>query len=135
MSGKTDAARQAFGEGTLSWTRDRLFAQLLTAEYQYSDAHTSATQLTGRLGAPVELTGKTIARGHARCATIVFGKIKGDQPAVAYAIYRDRPNAQLLVAYIDAITGFPMMPNGGDIVVDPPDPSEERLAGAGIFRI
>lgn len=132
MSAKYDAARQAFGEGTLSWTRDRLFGQLLGSDYVFSEKHTTPAQLgSARIGDPVELTGKTIARGYARCGTIAFKRVPGPRQAVAYAIYRDHPasnGGQLLVAFIDGVDGFPMLPNGGDILIDPPETG-------GLFRV
>lgn len=132
MSGKYNAARQAFGEGSLSWTKDRIVAQLLGAAYRYSATHTTAAALNAKVGAAVELSDKSIREGYARAAQLVFARVTGDQQVVAMAIHRESPAGSAkpatLIAYIDGIEHFPMTPNGGDILVDLP----QKL---GVFRL
>ena len=130
MSGKYNSGRQAFGEGTLSWTRDRIVAQLVSAAYRFNESHAVASTLTGKVGAPVELSAKSITKGYARAANLMFARVAGDK-VIAVVLHRvpatGSAQAATLIAYLDDIAAFPMMPNGGDILVDLPE--------QGIFRI
>jgi hypothetical protein len=129
MSGRYDRAREEFGKGALSWTKQRIVAQLLSREYVFSAAHTDRRDLRGLIGNALELTHLQIPNGWARCANLVFREVRGQAPVVAIVFRREAPEEKdkTLIAYIDQVSGFPMMPNGGDILVDTPDP--------GFFRI
>ncbi len=120
MSGKYLAARDAFGEGSLSWTNDTILAQLVSAAYSFNETDTA---LTGKVGTAVELTGKAFADGWARANGMVFKQVKG--PSVTAIVFHRADG--LLIEYCDAVQDFPMVPNGGDIEVDVIEP--------GIFRI
>jgi hypothetical protein len=131
MSSKYNAARRAFGEGSLSWTRDRIVAQLVSAEYKFNETHATDTWLAGRVGDPVELAERSVAAtGHVRAKQMIFRAVRGPQ-VVALAIYRapgeGSKQPRTLIAYIDDVEAFPMMPNGGDILIDMPE--------QGIFRV
>ena len=140
MSGKFNAARAAFGEGTLSWTRDRIVAQLVSAAYKFNEQHAVAASLTGKVGAAVELTGKSVTgKGWLRAANLAFPRVKGET-VVAIALHRapaaGSAQQATLIVFLDDIhadpkdpssMAFPMVPNGGDILVSVPE--------QGIFRI
>lgn len=130
MSGKYIAARDGFGAGSLSWTDDRIVAQLLSAAYRFDEEHTDASDLSGKVGAPIELTDKTLDEGCACCAKLLFREVRGDE-VVAVVFHREptgrSKQSATLIVYIDNIANFPMMPNGGDIIIDIDDD--------GIFRV
>ncbi len=131
MSGKYLAARQAFGDGSLSWTRDRIVVQLVSAKYIFDENDQDADAVAGKLGDRIELMGKSTTDGWMKASRLIFREVSGVDPAVAVIFHRQvisgksKPNT--LIAYIDAITGFPMTPNNGDIEINIPAP--------GIFRI
>lgn len=129
MSGKYLAAREAFGEGALSWTRDRIVAQLVSAAYVFNELHAAAGDLAGQVGEPIELTEKSMTGGWAGAAKMVFPQVSGAE-VVAVVFYRQpagKKQASTLIACMDSVDNFPMTPNGGDIEID--------IAGAGIFRL
>lgn len=126
MSGKYGAGRQRFGEGRLDWRSQPLVAQLVSAAYIFNPAHKTGADITGAVGKPVELTGKTIENGWAKCASIAFRDVKGEE-VDAIVIRCDGPGEQTLVVYLDAIDRFPMKPNGGDILVAVPPQGLFRL--------
>ena len=130
MSGKYNAAREAFGEGSLSWTRDRIVAQLVSAEYVFAESHTAARDLKGKVGEPVVLEGKSIKSGRARAAKLVFRQVTGS-PVVAIVLHRaplaGSSQAGTLIAYLNGVDKFPMVPNGGHIEVDVPEQGFFRL--------
>lgn len=126
MSHKYAAARQAFGEGALSWSNDKIVAQLVSAEYVCNPvAHRDAKSIKGAIGAPVELTGKSIKDGWAKAGSITFKAVSGPD---AYAIVLHRAGEEkTLIAYLDQIDRFPMKLNGGDVIIATPE--------TGFFRI
>lgn len=128
MSGKYDLARELFGDGLLSWTKDRIVAQLVSAEYVYLAKHRDARDLRGLVGAAVVLNGKSIAGGWAKADTLLFRQVSGPE-VVALVIRRDaaEEKRKSLIVYLDDIERFPMTPNGGDIEVEIP--------AAGLFRV
>ena len=127
MSGKYTEAREAFGAGDLSWTRDRIVAQLVSGAYVFAPVHRGAGALTGLIGEPVVLTGKSVKDGWASSARLTFRQVSGPD-AVALVLRRDGGEGQsTLIAYLDQIERFPMKLNGGDIAIDAPD--------KGFFRV
>jgi hypothetical protein len=129
MSLKYDAAREAFGSGTLSWPKDTIVAQLVTRAYVADAKHGDARSLKGLAGAAVVLSAKSIPAGWAKCANLVFAQVPAGEEVVAIVIRREakEENRKTLVAYLDDVPKFPMKPNGGDILVDVP--------AQGLFRI
>lgn len=128
MNGKYDTARDAFGDGTLSWTKDRIVAQLVSAQYLYSARHRDARDLRGLVGEAVELSGKSIAAGWVKASSLVFRQVSGPE-VVALVIRRqaDEEMRKTLIVYLGDVDRFPIKPNGGDIQVDIPS--------GGIFRV
>jgi hypothetical protein len=131
MSGKYDVAREGFGDGTISWTKDKIVAQLVTREYVFDPKHKDARTLKGALGAPLTLSGKSIPGGWAKADNMIFKEMPGDGQieVVAMVIRRDakEENRKTLIVHLTDIEKFPMKPNGGDILIDVP--------ASGLFRI
>ncbi len=130
-NGKYDAARDAFGAGALSWTGDKIVAQLVSREYVFDARHKDVRSIKGALGAALVLTEKSIAAGWVKCATLLFPQVTGDgkQDAVAIVFRRESSEASraTLIEYHDDIEHFPMKPNGGDIEVATPAPGWFRV--------
>lgn len=126
MSGKYAAGRQRFGEARCDWPKDNIVAQLVSAEYIFNPLHKTGADLTGAVGKPVALTGKSIENGWAKCNNLVFAQVTG--PDVVAIVLRCEGRAEAtLIAYLDGIDNFPMKPNGGDILVAVP--------ADGLFRL
>jgi hypothetical protein len=128
MSARYDLSRQLFGEGSLSWTRDAIVAQLVTADYKFNLAHRDRRDLRGLIGEPVALTGRTVPRGFAKADSVLFREVKsGDVVGVVFRRDAADESKTNLIFYADGIAGFPMRANGGDIKID--------LPAQGIFRL
>lgn len=129
MSGKYIAAREQLGAGSLSWTGERILAQLVSDAYQFDERHHSAADLTGKIGEPVELTGKSVSGGWAHCANLEFRQVRADRDAVALVVYRagSKSRPATLIVHLDQIDSFPLRPNGGNILL-------EVSADQGLFR-
>lgn len=71
-----------------------------------------------RVATSGNLASKTATDGVADAADVTFSAVTGDQ-SEALVIYKDTGVAGTspLIAYIDAATGLPVTPNGGDITV------------------
>jgi hypothetical protein len=119
MSGKYTAARQAAGEARLSWVGDRVVAQLVSAEYIFNAGNKSAADIKGAVGAAVEITGKTLEGGWAKCSALTFPKVKGAE-VLGMVVRLDSGGETTPIVYLDGIESFPMRPNGSDIVVAVP---------------
>jgi hypothetical protein len=90
-----------------------------TATYTYSAAHEFLTSLTGVVGTAQTIGTTTVANGLFDGDNVTFTSVTGTS-AEALVIYIDTTVAATsrLVAYIDTgITGMPVTPNGGDIVI------------------
>lgn len=91
-----------------------------TGTYTYNSAHQYYSDLSGIVGAEVELGTKTYTNGVLDAADSTFTTVSG---ATVEAIVLFRKNAGAnttwrLIAYMDSgYTGLPVTPNGGDIVV------------------
>ena len=128
MSLKYNAARDAFGDGRMSWTAAKIVAQLVSAEYLATERHTDARDLKGLVGSPLVLSGKSIKDGWCTAAQMRFEQIRGGT-VTALVIRRDAEaeHDKTLIVYLNDIKDFPMKTNGGDIVVDVP--------AKGLFRV
>lgn len=91
-----------------------------TGTYTYNSAHQYYSDLSGIVGAEVELGTKTYTNGVLDAADSTFTTVSG---ATVEAIVLFRKNAGAnttwrLIAYMDSgYTGLPVTPNGGDITI------------------
>lgn len=99
-----------------------------TGTYTYSAAHTFLTDLTGVTAASGNLTTKTFTGGTFDIDDFTFTAVTG-AVSEAIVVYIDTGAAgtSRLVAFIDAATGLPVTPNGGDITF--------TVNAAGLFTI
>jgi opacity protein-like surface antigen len=91
-----------------------------TADYTYSAAHDFYNDVSvGTVGTPQTIANTTVTTGLFDGDNVTFTAGTGD-PCEALVIYIDTGNAATsrLVAYLDTgVTGLPVTPNGGDIVI------------------
>ena len=71
------------------------------------------------VGTTQTLTGKSIVDGVFDAADPTFPAVTAGDTCEAVVIWKDTgvPGTSPLLAYIDTITGFPLLTNGGDITV------------------
>ena len=114
-------AKEKILRGQINWETDSIkvaliknnYLQSLATDEFYSDISAHV------LGAPVALTGASVGGGVLDAADISFASIAAGSTAEAVVIYKDTgtPATSPLLAYIDVITGFPVITNGNDINV------------------
>lgn len=111
-------------------------AQLVdTGAYVFADTHQflSSIPAGARIGTPFTLTGKTVTNGVFDAADGTFVSVPAGSGTAAtveaLVLYRDTgdPTTSDLIAYIDAATGLPFTPDGGNANVTWP--------GGGIFNL
>jgi hypothetical protein len=112
-------------------TTDGPFAALVdTGTYTYSSAHDFYNDLSGIVGTDQRITGPTVTNGLFDGADVTYTAVSG-ATIEAIVIYRKNAGANttwLLVAYIDSsVTGLPVTPNGGDILI--------QWNASGIFQL
>jgi hypothetical protein len=102
-------------------TTDGPFVALVdTGTYTYSSAHDFYSDLSGIVGTDQRIASPTVANGTFDGADVTFTAVSGST-VEALVIYRHNSGANTtwkLVLYQDSsVTGLPVTPNGGDIVV------------------
>lgn len=117
-----DKGREKFAIAQLDWSSHTIKAQLVdTGAYTVNlAAHEFLSDIPAgaRIGSAVTLGSKTYTAGACDAADSTFTAVSG--PTIeAIVIYRDTgvEGTSALIAYIDAATGLPITPNGGDIIV------------------
>lgn len=117
-----DAGREAFLDGTISWSSDDIKVVLVdAADYTVNLAtHTALSDIpaAGRVATSANLTSKTVTAGVADAADVTLSAVSGDE-SEALVIYKDSgvESTSTLIAYIDTATNLPVTPNGGDITI------------------
>lgn len=91
-----------------------------TGVYIYSAAHQFYSQLTGVVGTDQEILAKTQALGVFDGNDVTFGAVSGAS-IEAIVLYRKNAGASTtwqLIAYMDTgVSGLPVTPNSGSIVI------------------
>lgn len=118
-----DTARDSFLNGGLNWGTDSVKAVLVNIAGGHYTVNLATDQFltsiaAGDRVATVALTLKTSAAGVANAAGITFALVTGAQCG-AIVLYKDTGAAATspLIAYIDTMTGLPVTPSGGDILI------------------
>lgn len=108
-------AKEHFAAGDVDWDANTITVYLVDlADYTYSASHDGLADLpAGARVASVALASKTNTNGLLDAADSTFTAVTGDvSEALIIA------NASYLLFYFDTgVTGLPVTPNGGDIVV------------------
>jgi len=114
--------REGFLAGDIDWDADDIRAILIdTGDYAVDiNVHDNLDDVAGasRVAVTAAFSGKTVALGVADAADIAFATVTGDQ-SEAVIIYQHTgvESTSRLIAYIDTGTGFPITPNGGNILI------------------
>jgi predicted dehydrogenase len=125
MSALYDKAREKFlGHATidLDWINDNIKAVLVDTGAYTVDLvnHEFLSDIAGaaRIATSANLGTKTASAGVADAADVTFTAVTG-ATVEAIVLYKDTGVAGTspLVAYIDAATGLPLTPNGGDVTI------------------
>jgi hypothetical protein len=90
-----------------------------TGAYTYSAAHEFYSSVSGVVGTPQTIVGKTLTNGVFDGADVTFTAVSGAS-CEALVIYIDTGVAgtSRLIAFIDTgVTNLPVTPNGGDISI------------------
>lgn len=91
-----------------------------TSTYTYSSTHQFYSDLSGVVGTDQQLTTPTVTSGTFKCDNTTFTAVSGSAIG-ALVIYRKNTGANTtwrLVLYEDTgVTGLPVTPNGGNIVI------------------
>lgn len=98
-----------------------VYAALIdTGTYTYSAAHQFYSSLSGVVGTDQEILTKTQTSGTFDGDNVTFTGVTGNS-AEAIVLYRKNAGANTtwpLIAYLDtSVTGLPVTPNSGDIVI------------------
>lgn len=98
-----------------------LFVALIdTGTYTFSSAHQFFSSLSGIVGTDQEITATTLVNGTVDGNDVTYTAVSGAS-VEALVLYRKNAGANTtwrLVAYIDtSVTGLPVTPNGGDIII------------------
>jgi hypothetical protein len=91
-----------------------------TGTYTFSSAHQFYSSLSGIVGTDQEILTPTLTNGTVDGGDVTFTAVSG-ATVEALVLYRKNAGANTtwrLIAYIDtSVTGLPVTPNGGDIVI------------------
>lgn len=90
-----------------------------TGTYTYSSAHDFYDDVSGVVGTPQTIANTTVTNGLFDGDDVTFSAVTG-ATVEALIIYIDTGSSATsrLVAYIDTgVTGLPVTPNGGDIII------------------
>lgn len=125
-----DNARQLFLTKQIDWVGDTIKCALVDSTYtpnfssHVSLADVSATSFvapTANTQVGSTLNSRTAVAGAANAASLTFSSVVSADQGKALLLYKDDGSGVLanfaLIAYIDAATGLPITPNGGDIIV------------------
>jgi hypothetical protein len=117
-----DKGREAFLDGSISWSSDDIRVILVdAADYTVDSANhdfLDDVPAAARVATSGALTTKTVTAGVADADDLTFSAVTGDQ-SEALIIYKHTgvESSSNLIAYIDSATNLPVTPNGGDITV------------------
>lgn len=119
-----DSARQDFLEGRINWIADDVRCMLIAGS-QYTpnfSAHRTLADIPApaRVTNGVPLTNKSSTGGAAAAAPVTFSAVPaGSYPVTGLILYIHdaAENLSRLLIWIDTGIGFPVEPNGGDIIV------------------
>ena len=117
-----DKGREGFLDGSIDWDTDNI--KLIIVDHT-DDTPVVATDedladiiAAARVATSGNFASKTVTAGVADAADVTLSTVTGDA-ADSIVIYQDSgvESTSRLIAYIDAATGLPVTPNGGDITI------------------
>ena len=117
-----DHGREGFLAGDIDWDGDDIKLVLVDEDDDTPDLANDEDLADRAAGARVSTSGnfstKTVSAGVADADDVTLSSVSGDE-SESIDIYQDSgvESTSRLIANIDAATGLPVTPNGGDITV------------------
>ena len=115
-----DYGREGFLAGDISWSTDDIKAALIdTGTYTVDlSTHQHHDDLSGIVATSGNLSSKTVSNGIADGADITYSSLTGST-VEAIVLYQDTgvSSTSRLIAYIDTVVNFPIVPNGTDVTI------------------
>lgn len=112
-------AREAFLNGSLSWSADPIHVMLVRSAYVFDAQHEHLSEVSDYdNGRSEALASKTVLDGVADAADISLSAVEAEEcDALVLYVYDADDDAALLVAYIDtAVSGLPVTPAPAQLV-------------------
>lgn len=113
---------EGFLAGDIDWDAHDIRCCLVRG-YTFNSAHDFLNDVTGAGGTIVAsssaFTAKTVTNGVADADDVTFTAVASGASIPALLIYKEGASdaARRLIAYIDTGTGFPISPDGSDVVI------------------
>ena len=104
----------------VNWAADTIKAALVSTAYTQSDTHEFFNSVSATVvGTPVTLATKTTTDGVFDAADLLYASLPSGSTLKALVLYKDTgvESTSPLLAYLDALTGFPMTTFGGDVAI------------------
>lgn len=117
-----DAGREAFLDGTISWTGDDIKCHLIDSADDTIDLAADEFLADRAAGSIVATSGnlasKTVSAGIADADDVILSSVSGDV-SEAIELYKDTGSGatSTLIAHIDTADGLPITPNGTNITI------------------
>lgn len=124
-----DPGREGFLAGEIDWDTAVIKIALVRG-YTFSAAHKFVSDVTGASGVlhvtSGALASKTITSGVADAADVTFTAVTSNASNHSVLVFQSSAvtggadvaaSAQRLIGWIDTGTGFPIVPNGGDVTI------------------
>lgn len=114
--------KDAFGKAEINWLSDTIKISIVRG-YTYNSAHNYLSDVTGAGGtlvATATLASKTLSNGYFDAADVTYTAVSAGAAATSVIIYKDTGTASTsrLIVFFDTMTGLPVTPDGGDIVLN-----------------
>lgn len=105
--------------GAVNFLVDPLKVALMSNAYTYNAAHEFLSDITAPIGAPLALTGRSVANGVFDADDADFGALPGGDTIVSAVIYKDTGDASTspLLLHQTAVTGLPLSTNGSEFAL------------------
>ena len=126
------SAKQSFISGGIDLTSNTIKVYLIdSADYSYSAAHDFADDVAtaSKVATSGALASKTVTNGTFDAADVTLSTVTGDQSEdiIVWKDTTDQATSPVILFFDTSITGAPVTPNGGDIVI--------QWNGSGIFAL
>ncbi|MDR0226334.1 MAG: hypothetical protein LBI66_07930 [Burkholderiaceae bacterium] len=114
----------------IDFGNDAIKAAIVPSGYTFSTAHEFLNELGTTVGTAQSLANKSITGGVFDADDVAFGAIAAGPTLKGVVLFVDTGNATTspLIAYLDEVTGFPMIANGGAVKAEWNDGSGKILA-------
>ena len=110
---KYDFGRESFANGDVDWLVDTIRVALLSSAYTFDQTDQFFSELSGVVGTPATLAGKTTTGGACDADDVLFTGLTGST-VVACVVYKwtGVAGTSVLLKYFDTGAGLPFVPDG-----------------------